>query len=332
MGFDALLARWLVASSLGRRPATVRFYGHVARIMRQNWPNVEGCPAAPSIEAALQLAQAVSRFSPSLWNCIVSALRLIVPDSRPLLKRRAMRSRSNAAPSASEFAALLAECDRSKRPFVGLVVRFLALTGLRITEARALTWEDIGRDAIQVPSEASKNGKPRTVPVLDGLGALLDQLRAVGDGVNVLPRELPRKGLRLACVRANVRRFTFHSFRHLFATRCVQDGVDLPTLARWLGHQDGGALLARTYYHLQDEHSRRMASRVRIGTDYGPGNGKGRMASPVTVNKASPFVGSIKVGVKSNGCQSARFVVVNPRGVTRTAVSECITGLGIGTV
>jgi len=29
--------------------------------------------------------------------------------------------------------------------------------------------------------------------------------------------------------------------RHLFATRCIENGVDIPTVSRWLGHQDGGA-------------------------------------------------------------------------------------------
>jgi hypothetical protein len=28
----------------------------------------------------------------------------------------------------------------------------------------------------------------------------------------------------------------------LFATRCIESGVDIPTVSRWLGHKDGGAL------------------------------------------------------------------------------------------
>jgi len=38
-----------------------------------------------------------------------------------------------------------------------------------------------------------------------------------------------------------------HGFRHLFATRCIESGVDIPTVSRWLGHQDGGALCMKTY-------------------------------------------------------------------------------------
>jgi len=37
-------------------------------------------------------------------------------------------------------------------------------------------------------------------------------------------------------------RITHHDLRHLFATTCIEAGVDIPTVSRWLGHQDGGAL------------------------------------------------------------------------------------------
>jgi site-specific recombinase XerD len=50
--------------------------------------------------------------------------------------------------------------------------------------------------------------------------------------------------------------------RHLFATRCIESGVDIPTMARWLGYKDGGALLMKTYIHLLQEHSQRMAAKV----------------------------------------------------------------------
>jgi len=57
-------------------------------------------------------------------------------------------------------------------------------------------------------------------------------------------------------------RITHHDLRHLFATRCIESGVDIPTVSRWLGHKDGGALAMRTYGHLRDEHSQMMAAKV----------------------------------------------------------------------
>ena len=53
-----------------------------------------------------------------------------------------------------------------------------------------------------------------------------------------------------------------HDLRHLFATRCIENGVDIPTVSRWLGHQDGGALCMKTYGHLRGEHSANEARKV----------------------------------------------------------------------
>jgi site-specific recombinase XerD len=50
--------------------------------------------------------------------------------------------------------------------------------------------------------------------------------------------------------------------RHLFATTCIESGVDIPTVSRGLGHKDGGALAMKVYGHLGDQHSSNMAQRV----------------------------------------------------------------------
>jgi hypothetical protein len=51
----------------------------------------------------------------------------------------------------------------------------------------------------------------------------------------------------------------------LFATRCIEAGVDIPTVSRWLGHNDGGALAMKVYGHLRDTHSAEMALKVSFG-------------------------------------------------------------------
>jgi hypothetical protein len=38
--------------------------------------------------------------------------------------------------------------------------------------------------------------------------------------------------------------------------------VDIPTVSRWLGHRDGGALAMRVYGHLREQHSVAMAQKV----------------------------------------------------------------------
>jgi hypothetical protein len=45
---------------------------------------------------------------------------------------------------------------------------------------------------------------------------------------------------------------------------CIKAGVDIPTVSRWLGHQDGGALAMKVYGHLRNQHSQEMAKKVRF--------------------------------------------------------------------
>ena len=70
------------------------------------------------------------------------------------------------------------------------------------------------------------------------------------------------KALTYACNKVGTPRLTHHDLRHLFATRSIESGVDIPTVSRWLGHKDGGSLLMKTYGHLRREHSIAQAQRV----------------------------------------------------------------------
>src|SRR6266545_5393904 len=67
-----------------------------------------------------------------------------------------------------------------------------------------------------------------------------------------------------ACKKLGIARFTHHDLRHWFATRCIESGVDIPTVSRWLGHKDGGALAMKVYGHLRNQHSASMAKLVKF--------------------------------------------------------------------
>lgn len=53
----------------------------------------------------------------------------------------------------------------------------------------------------------------------------------------------------------------------MFATTCIEAGVDIPTVSRWLGHKDGGALAMKVYGHLRQEHSFAQIKRVQFGAE-----------------------------------------------------------------
>jgi integrase len=65
-----------------------------------------------------------------------------------------------------------------------------------------------------------------------------------------------------ACKKMGIERITHQDLRHLFATRCIESGVDIPTVSRWLGNKDGGALAMKVYGHLRDQHSVCKAQKV----------------------------------------------------------------------
>ena len=72
------------------------------------------------------------------------------------------------------------------------------------------------------------------------------------------------KSMRAAARKIGITHLRHHDLRHLFASTCIESGVDIPTVSRWLGHKDGGALAMKVYGHLRREHSAAQAQRVRF--------------------------------------------------------------------
>jgi integrase len=72
------------------------------------------------------------------------------------------------------------------------------------------------------------------------------------------------KSMRRAAGNLGIPHLRHHDLRHLFASTCIESGVDIPTVSRWLGHKDGGALAMKVYGHLRQEHSALQAQRVRF--------------------------------------------------------------------
>jgi len=54
-----------------------------------------------------------------------------------------------------------------------------------------------------------------------------------------------RKALTTACRQLGFPHFTHHTFRHFFCSNCIEAGADFKVIAGWLGHTDGGVLVAK---------------------------------------------------------------------------------------
>lgn len=267
--FSEKLSHWLTLRTLTTRPKTREFYTDVVKIIRREW--IHGNPPADAITEMqlLDFAQRITSECPSRWNSIVAALRYITPAGK-VLERRRLRVREFTPPSQLVFDQFLADVDANPRTRAGIVIRFLVLTGLRKGEAFGLRWEHVCSDYIKIPAELCKSGVERTIPKLAGLDEVLKRLRALCDGEFVLPRENPRKVIEVTSKRIFGKQWSLHCFRHLFATRCIESGVPIPTVAAWLGHQDKGVTLTKNYLHLIDEQMRREAAKVNILTKPAP--------------------------------------------------------------
>ena len=161
-----------------------------------------------------------------------------------------------------------ADSQQKAKPGADLV-ELLAYSGCRIAEAGALTWADVDFDNNTLTTtggeRGTKNSDTRTIPMTDALRTLLLRLRDENQpkpSERISPTGKAKTCLGTACRRLTYPVFTHHDFRHFFATTCIESGVDIPTVSRWLGHKDGGALAMRVYGHLRQEHSFSAAKKV----------------------------------------------------------------------
>lgn len=148
------------------------------------------------------------------------------------------------------------------------LAEFMAYSGARISEAIAFDWKDDFGDLIILHGTKTETSEDREVPKIAALRELLKRMRTrrVASDREIKGKAFQitqcREGLASACRRAGVERLTHHSLRHFFATICIEAGVDIPTISRWLGHADGGVLAMKTYGHLRNEHSIAAAAKV----------------------------------------------------------------------
>ena len=192
------------------------------------------------------------------------------------LKRVRVKQKDLQLPEPAHFKMLVANLRKKSGgwgPRVADLVEFLAYSGLRIrSEALWVTWADIDwkRKEIIVrgdPVTSTKNSETRRVPLIQDMEDLLKRLKddlGTVDKECILQVSRGHVSLERACREIGIPRLTHHDFRHLFATRCIESGVDIPTVSRWLGHKDGGALAMKTYGHLRNEHSQAMAQKVKF--------------------------------------------------------------------
>ena len=299
--FGAALKSYLRSSNTDHllSEQTKRYRRYCIKALLASWPGLRKTPLAklrlqrtadgteahvkdPAFQLCQEWAQGFSAAKDEqYYNNTLTTLRTILEiggiarDRNPArkVKRVGVKPAELHLPEPEQFTKILELVETSgagQQQNCADLIRFLAFSGCRISEARKVTWADIdmGREQIRVQNAKTRKrnsgASVRQVPIIPPMRQLLERLQKS----NPLPSARVclvgecEKSLTRACGIIGIERITHHDLRHLFATRCIEAGVDIPTVSRWLGHSDGGALAMQTYGHLRQAHSAAMAQRV----------------------------------------------------------------------
>ena len=225
--------------------------------------------------------------SPSNFNNTVGSLRMVIDlaidagarydNPARFIKKLRIRQKELHLPNRDEFLKMTESIEQVNKRFsqdCANLVRFLAYGGFRKSEAANIIWADCDFEKKEIvvrgdPETGTKNWTIRRVPMIPDMIELLNRLRSERKdepaSQSVMRVRECQVAINSACKKLGIARFTHHDLRHLFATLCIESGVDIPTVSRWLGHKDGGALAMKVYGHLRDQHSVAMAQRVTFG-------------------------------------------------------------------
>ena len=159
-------------------------------------------------------------------------------------------------------------------------------TGLRIGELLALTWDDIdfgkgllfvsktchdgndGKNHIRIIDSPKTVHSRRVIPLPKQILSLLKGVKKrsecefiVADGDKPVFVRSYQRTFELLLKKLHIPHKGFHSLRHTFATRAIECGIDVKTLAELLGHKNATITLNR-YAHSLLEHKVDMMNRL----------------------------------------------------------------------
>jgi integrase len=277
------------------KPRTRDYWREVLAALLKSWPRLNEIEVRKITQADCKkwATDYAKQASATRYNNTLSVLRhvlnvaieagVLYSNPAATAKRVKVRGKDISLPTTDKFNAMIAEMraghSRDSQNCADLAEGF-AFTGCRKGEASEIEWRDFDFDADFNASElvvrgdatsGTKNWEVRRVPLIPDARALFRRMRSERSDepldAKVFRVKECQKAIDRACKRVGIDRITHHDLRHLYATRCIESGVDIPTVSRWLGHKDGGALAMKTYGHLRREHSVAQAQKVTFTPD-----------------------------------------------------------------
>ncbi len=147
--------------------------------------------------------------------------------------------------SDEEAILLLQVCKEHHHPYIYAIVLIALTTGAGKGEILGLQWDDIDFESQMTYVKVTKNGRPRSLPLVDVVIQELNHLKKLKKTHHtcVFPGQTAFRQLDIRSVwsdipeQANIQSFKFHDLRHSFATFAARQGASNLELATAMGHR-----------------------------------------------------------------------------------------------
>lgn len=225
----------------------------------------------PTLKGKPRNTATVNRYMASLSTLFTYAcreLRWIAENPCALLIKLKEASGRDRTLSSEEINRLLIACQESKSLYLYAIVLIALTTGMRQGEILGLEWSKVDFEGKLAHLKDSKNGRPRSIPLVEPVIEELRSLYSQRDPSKVLVFASRtafgqvdiKKAWQEALKRAKITGLRFHDLRHTFATLAARQGASNLELAAAMGHRT--LQMLQRYTHLEGELTRKYSDGI----------------------------------------------------------------------
>lgn len=273
MLFSEMAERWLKSEQPRNKPSSWQRLQRIVVNLNRHF----GDSMASRIRYAQVEAWSIQRApetAPRTYNYELETLNLIfgygirigalLKNPAAEFERRPLETKKITPLTREQFRAMIDQMRRiGQTGDAPEMAEFMAYSGARIGETQRAKPRDVntGLNTIKLHGWDGERVIPLFPALKELIGRIMDE-KSLGPDDPLFASKTIRYSIETACERAGVPRTTHHGLRHFFASNAIEEGIDFKVIAEWLGHKDGGVLVARTYGHLRQSHSEEMAKRM----------------------------------------------------------------------
>lgn len=194
-----------------------------------------------------------------LKECLTKAVKEKLLKENPFdnIEYKKHKSKQGTALSRAEQNKLVKYLHKTNHKMKSLILFYL-YTGARRNEALDLRQADIDRENNIITIRGTKTSSSfRTIQSNSKVVSLIPTEETPFD---FKPDYVSRQ-IQGIYTELGIKDKTVHSLRHTFATRCLENGIDMKVVQKWLGHSSI-KMTADTYSHIHTEYETKMANKV----------------------------------------------------------------------